>query len=1123
METILDFEQPVNVKAFDAVMTTLSSGQPGEIMRAQEILVEFKRRPDAFLRVDKLLTESQNTHTRFFALQVLDDTIEQRWNTLNEENQRAIRNFIMNLIVQDCTSFERVRANKVLLTKMNSTLVSIAKREWPVRWPNFIQDVCASAGPTHPMVENNLNLLRLVGEEVFQFGEKTLTSRWIERKKQALSEDFRYIMELFATVLVSSTDSYLLRTALHTFTEYVPWISPSLLFNEAVLMRVVELSVGDDVVRSAAVRCLAEVCAVRTDSGSAGDEQTRLLVRTFTACIRHIVVALPTTHSSVMERVVQLYESGSTVNQDYVSYLASLLTTFLRQYYMHISYDDSLLLVTHELLIGISNVYDKELFKSCVEYWGWLGDLMVYGRASSVKRNMMVKLNRILSDVRYVLIKRMAKPEEVVLVDDEGELRREHMADVEELHLYTLMREALFLLARFDPMDTLKIMVNLMQRQLDRSEWSWHNCNTLSWAVGAISEAMPSPFESELFVTIIKGLLQLCREMQGKENRAVIASDIMFVVGQYPQYLFNHANFLFTVARKLFEFMHETFPGVQDMAVDTFLKLTKKVATLLVKRDALGAVGVGTSSNSGGSSSSSNNTSTNHINSNHGSNHVYNGSNGDPLSSTNAVNASNSGGSGSNINNGMSELSTSGRASFAEQTAIQWTNITAALSRQQLQTCFAAVGCMVAAEVPEHQAELLGLFLRDTNVHFKRVSDRVLDSTTSTAAVTDTAWMAELLHYLRILSSVAETCGDAFIHQMNLNIQTLYALYRILSEAQRLAITQLGPAALTRQDTKYLHLCKREILRVFEQFVTHTEHREFVTTYCLPDVLTVVLLDYESSLPPAREAGVLVLVAACVRKLGSNLSGDCAAILDHTFATTVAMLGDSMETYPEFRVGLFKLLQALNHDCFDAYVTYTATHEDIIGGMLWAIKHTDHPTMITGLETLDTFLRNVAESEFAEVFYTAYIQGIFVDVLVAALDSLHAAGFALHCSILKRLFTISSMVADDMPVVGRAAVTAFLLKNLLVIPTLTETTIQSFVDMCYSTCRDDSQFNTRFADFLIEVRVWGAEEENKMQEADEQRRRQQALANGGAQVVPSMENGGQTAEINASISHISLG
>jgi hypothetical protein len=52
---------------------------------------------------------------------------------------------------------------------------------------------------------------------------------------------------------------------------------------------------------------------------------------------------------------------------------------------------------------------------------------------------------------------------------------------------------------------------------------------------------------------------------RGKDNKAVIASNIMFIVGQYPRFLRAHWRFLKTVVNKLFEFMHESYPGVQDM------------------------------------------------------------------------------------------------------------------------------------------------------------------------------------------------------------------------------------------------------------------------------------------------------------------------------------------------------------------------------------------------------------------------------------------------------------------------------------------------------------------------------------------------------------------------------
>ena len=68
----------------------------------------------------------------------------------------------------------------------------------------------------------------------------------------------------------------------------------------------------------------------------------------------------------------------------------------------------------------------------------------------------------------------------------------------------------------------------------------------------------------------------LCEMKRGKDNKAVVASNIMYVVGQYPTFLRAHWKFLKTVINKLFEFMHETHEGVQDMACETFIKIAQK-------------------------------------------------------------------------------------------------------------------------------------------------------------------------------------------------------------------------------------------------------------------------------------------------------------------------------------------------------------------------------------------------------------------------------------------------------------------------------------------------------------------------------------------------------------------
>ena len=62
------------------------------------------------------------------------------------------------------------------------------------------------------------------------------------------------------------------------------------------------------------------------------------------------------------------------------------------------------------------------------------------------------------------------------------------------------MREVLVYLCHLDVVDTENIMTDKLQKQMDGSEWSWHNLNTLCWAIGSISGAMSeqmycSPYE----------------------------------------------------------------------------------------------------------------------------------------------------------------------------------------------------------------------------------------------------------------------------------------------------------------------------------------------------------------------------------------------------------------------------------------------------------------------------------------------------------------------------------------------------------------------------------------------------------------------------------------------------
>lgn len=52
------------------------------------------------------------------------------------------------------------------------------------------------------------------------------------------------------------------------------------------------------------------------------------------------------------------------------------------------------------------------------------------------------------------------------------------------------MRELLVYLTHLDVLDTENILTEKLSKQVDGSEWSWGNLNTLCWAIGSISGAM---------------------------------------------------------------------------------------------------------------------------------------------------------------------------------------------------------------------------------------------------------------------------------------------------------------------------------------------------------------------------------------------------------------------------------------------------------------------------------------------------------------------------------------------------------------------------------------------------------------------------------------------------------
>ncbi|KAJ6397247.1 hypothetical protein OIU84_011898 [Salix udensis] len=348
--------------------------------------------------------------------------------------------------------------------------------------------------------------------------------------------------------------------------------------------------------RNLTLQCLTEVAALNF-----GDFYNMQYVKMYTFFMVQLQAILPPT-----TKIPEAYANGSSEEQAFIQNLALFFTSFYKSHIrvLESTQDNiSALLMGLEYLINISYVDDTEVFKVCLDYWNSLvlelfelhNNLdnpavtvnmmglqmpllhgMVDGLGPQISQRRQLYAAP-MSKLRMLMICRMAKPEEVLIVEDEnGNIVRETMKDNDVLVQYKIMRETLIYLSHLDHEDTEKQMLKKLSKQLSGEDWNWNNLNTLCWAIGSISGSMMEEQENRFLVMVIRDLLNLCEITKGKDNKAVIASNIMYVVGQYPRFLRAHWKFLKTVVNKLFEFMHETHPGVQDMACDTFLKIVQK-------------------------------------------------------------------------------------------------------------------------------------------------------------------------------------------------------------------------------------------------------------------------------------------------------------------------------------------------------------------------------------------------------------------------------------------------------------------------------------------------------------------------------------------------------------------
>jgi len=126
---LLDASQPFDVSLLDGIVNATFDARNPQQQAANQVLMTLKENDQLWTRVDAILEQSENPHTRYFALQVLIDTINTRWKILPADQREGIKNYIVGKIITISSDEQKAAAEKVLIAKMDQVLIQILKQE----------------------------------------------------------------------------------------------------------------------------------------------------------------------------------------------------------------------------------------------------------------------------------------------------------------------------------------------------------------------------------------------------------------------------------------------------------------------------------------------------------------------------------------------------------------------------------------------------------------------------------------------------------------------------------------------------------------------------------------------------------------------------------------------------------------------------------------------------------------------------------------------------------------------------------------------------------------------------------------------------------------------------------
>ena len=483
MDILIQPGTDIDIRVFDQLISAFY-GNGEHTQEANNILMKFNEREDAYLCTKPVLMSDCNTNTKFFSLLVLKNNVKIRWQCFSYDLKMEIKELLFFVIKEFIDSGDKKYL--ALISQVNQIIVEIAKYDWPHTYTEFMNDVFSSFWTTPRFKCNFFAVLKILLDEIDESSENSLTSVRAEEMRYECS---KYVDQLIGHIQESfkTNNDNLIKSALSLFGRLVNYFNPIIVLSTHILNDFILCHLSNPSLSISVISVLVQIISI-----------TKL-----PQDYHHIIIELFAIIVDTLSKIVNDQFSTVTAlsgDETFIDNFIEAITSFLIEYGSLVETEEHEVRLNHVLswILSITGDANIELFEDCIEYWRCVLQRIFL----EVKNGVLDRDSTFLSflpDLRRILVAKMPPPVQSLhyFESDSTETKKYNNSSI-LTSVYSSARECIVFLTNFDPDDMIEVILNQVYECVNGS-LDASSIKSMCWSIGAIPGAIEENLEKYLY------------------------------------------------------------------------------------------------------------------------------------------------------------------------------------------------------------------------------------------------------------------------------------------------------------------------------------------------------------------------------------------------------------------------------------------------------------------------------------------------------------------------------------------------------------------------------------------------------------------------------------------------